>query len=150
MATGNASLELEQVKSHWAGLRDRSYIYALFLNDVSIVSASNGVFTAHLQVSSVHLNSKKTLHGSVSACITDWAGGLAIASTGLENTGVSTDIHTTYISTAKEGDTLEVEGRAFKVGRTLAFTTVEIRKILSDGSRQPVANGTHTKCVVSN
>ena len=79
----------------------------------------------------------------MSACLTDWAGGLAIASTGLEQTGVSTDIHTSFVSTAKSGDVLEIEGKASKVGGTLAFTTVEIRK----GGGGVVCTGTHTKYV---
>lgn len=94
-----------------------------------------------------HLNSKGTLHGTVSACLTDWAGGLAIATYGHEKTGVSTDIHTTFISTAKEGDVLEIEGRADKVGGTLAFTSVEIRKIEEDGAGRVVSMGSHTKYV---
>ena len=56
---------------------------------------------------------------------------------------MSTDIHTSYVSTAKAGDVLEIEGKASKVGRTLAFTTVEIRK--AGGGL--VCTGTHTKYV---
>ena len=89
------------------------------------------------------MNSKGTLHGTVSACIIDWAGGLAIASTGRDKTGLSTDIHTTFTSTAKEGDLLEIEGRVTKLGSSLGFTTIEIRK--KDGG--VVANGTHTKYI---
>ena len=91
------------------------------------------------------MNSKGTLHGTVSVCIIDWAGGLAIASTGRDKTGLSTDIHTTFTSTAKEGDLLEIEGRVTKLGSSLGFTTIEIRK--KDGS--VVANGTHTKYIKS-
>ncbi|MCJ1405957.1 hypothetical protein MMC19_000022 [Ptychographa xylographoides] len=116
----------------------------MLLNEIEIVSARKGVVVARLLVLPVHLNSKGTLHGTVSACLTDWAGGLAIASTGLEKTGVSTDIHTTFVSTAKESEWLEIEGRAVRVGGTLAFTTVEIRKT-SDGSI--VSTGSHTKYV---
>ena len=94
-----------------------------------------------------HLNSKGTLHGTVSACLTDWAGGLAIATHGREKTGVSTDIHTTFISTAKEGDVLEIQGRANKVGGTLAFTSVEIRKAGEDGASSVISTGSHTKYV---
>ena len=79
--------------------------------------------------------------------MTDWAGGLAIATHGREKTGVSTDIHTTFMSTAKEGDELEIEGRANKVGGTLAFTSVEIRKVGGDGASCVVSVGSHTKYV---
>ena len=138
---------LEHVRSHWASLKDNSPIYQFLLENVDIFAAANGHVKAHLRVVPVHLNSKGTLHGTVSACLTDWAGGLAIASTGLEKSGVSTDIHTTYIATAKEGDLLVVDGAATKVGTTLAFTSVSIQKLHDDGSTSPVANGTHTKYV---
>ena len=85
--------ELDHVRSHWAALKDKSPIYDFLLQDVEIASAKSGTVTAWLKVGKQHLNSKGTLHGTVSACLTDWAGGLAIASTGLQRTGVSTDIH---------------------------------------------------------
>ena len=144
---------LSHVRKHWTRLLENSPIYKFLLHEIDIVSASSGVVTARLNVRQEHLNSKGTLHGTVSACLTDWAGGLAIASTGLESTGVSTDIHTTYISTAKLGDVLEITGRASKVGGSLAFTTIEIVKVGGEGGvegdeeRRVVCNGTHTKYV---
>lgn len=145
---------LSHVRKHWTRLLENSPIYKFLLHDIDIVSASSsGVVTARLKVRQEHLNSKGTLHGTVSACLTDWAGGLAVASTGLETTGVSTDIHTTYISTAKLGDVLEITGRASKVGGSLAFTTIEIVKVGGEGQaegqgeRRVVCNGTHTKYV---
>ena len=138
---------LDHVRNHWASLKGKSPIYQFLLENVAIVSAGNGWIKAWLKVLLVHLNSKGTLHGTVSACLTDWAGGLAIASTGLDKTGVSTDIHTTYITTAKEGDLLLIDGTATKVGGTMAYTTVSIQKLNDDGSKMPVANGTHTKYV---
>lgn len=140
--------ELANVQEVWDEMKPKSAIYRFLLGDIEIVSASKGAVNARLRVEPIHLNSKGTLHGTVSACLTDWAGSMAIASTGLKKTGLSTDIHTTFISTAKEGDWLEVEGRASKVGSTLAFTTVEIRKIAEGDSSGPmVCTGTHTKYV---
>ena len=145
---------LTHVRAHWSRLISNSPIYKFLLSSIDIVSATHGTITAHLTLSQEHLNSKGTLHGSVSACLTDWAGGLAIASTGLDSTGVSTDIHTTYVSTAKLGDVLEVTGQASKVGGSLAFTTVEICKLEKaegDGEgkegKKVVCHGTHTKFV---
>ncbi|CAD6588893.1 MAG: hypothetical protein ASARMPREDX12_003529 [Alectoria sarmentosa] len=139
--------ELLHIQNYWANMRRNSPIYEFLLSDISLVSASKGVVIATLNVKPCHLNSKGTLHGTVSACLTDWAGGLAIATHGREKTGVSTDIHTTFISTAKEGDVLEIEGRANKVGGTLAFTSVEIRKVGEDGASSVVSMGSHTKYV---
>lgn len=139
--------ELDHVQRVWDRIRPNSPIYQFLLSNVQIISAGHGIVKAHLRVEEAHVNSKGTLHGAVSACLTDWAGGLAIASQGHDKTGVSTDIHTSYLTTAKSGDWLEVEGKANKVGNTLAFTTVTITKLV-DGSPGPVvATGSHTKCV---
>ena len=140
------STELDRVKASWAVMKAGSPIYKFLLDDVDIYSVGNGIVLARLTVMPIHLNSKGTLHGTVSACITDWAGGLAIASTGREKTGLSTDIHTTFVSAARLGDELKIEGRASKVGNRLAFTTIEIRKIGEDGAEDSViCSGTHTK-----
>lgn len=136
------TLALHHVRDIWEEMKPNSPIYSFLLEDITIVSATKGSITARLKIQPVHLNSKSTLHGAVSGCLVDWAGSLAIASTGLDKTGFSTDIHTSYISTAKEGEVLEIEGRANKVGNTLAFTSVEIRSL-----KGVVATGMHTKYV---
>ena len=141
------SPEFSNVLAHWSRLQSHSPIYSFLLSSIEITAVTHSSVTAHLKVSVNHLNSKRTLHGSVSACIVDWVGGLAIASTGLDNTGVSTDLHTIYLSTAKEGDMLEIIGHANKVGKTMAFTTVHINRVGEDGQSVPVAYGTHTKFV---
>ena len=137
------SAELQHVRNYWATMLPSSAIYTFLLEDISLTSASKGNVTARLKLQPVHMNSKGSLHGTVSACIVDCFGGLAVASTGLDKTGLSTDIHTTYVSTAKVGDILEIEGRASKVGGMMGFTTVEIRK---EGGGV-VAMGSHTKYV---
>ena len=77
---------------------------------------------------------------------------MAIASTGLEQTGFSTDIHVSYVSTAKEGDVLIIEGKTSRLGRNIAFTSVTIYKGESvSGNLQEltvVATGTHTKYIL--
>ena len=144
--TGPPTDELSHLQNYWATMRQNSPIYDFLLGDIALVAATQGAFTARLAVTPRHLNSKGTLHGTVSACLTDWAGGLAIAAhDGRDRTGVSTDIHTTFVSTAREGDVLEVRGWASKVGGTLAFTSVEVRKV--GGAGGVVATGSHTKYV---
>ncbi|EAW06261.1 PaaI family thioesterase [Aspergillus clavatus NRRL 1] len=139
------STELEQVLNVWDRIRGSSPIYAFLLSDVDIYNAQKGIFNARIQVAPHHLNSKGTLHGSFSASVTDWAGGLAIASCGHDTTGVSTNIHVSYLSTATTGDVLEIEGRADRLGRTLAFTSVVISKVSGTGQKTLVAQGSHTK-----
>ncbi|KAB5550827.1 HotDog domain-containing protein [Coniochaeta sp. 2T2.1] len=138
---------LSHVKNVWDGIRPNSTIYRLLLSDLEWVSASHGRIIARLRLQPVHLNSKRTLHGSVSATIVDWAGGMAIASTGLNKTGVSTDIHVSYVSAAKDNDLVEIEAWVNRVGRSLAYTTVEIRKVAGEagGKGLVVCTGSHTK-----
>lgn len=68
-------------------------------------------------------------------------------STGSELSGFSTDMHTTFVSTAIEGDVLEISALADRVGRTLAFTTVEIKTVADNGTSIVVSKGSHTKFV---
>jgi acyl-coenzyme A thioesterase 13 len=139
---------LAHVENYWAVRKPQSPIYAFLLADIQIVHASKGVVRARLPLTNNHVNFHRDIHGSVSATLIDWVGGLAIAAwDNRDKTGVSTDIHISYQSSAKEGDTIEIEGRASKVGGTLAFTTATIWKLV-DGKPGPVvASGSHTKFV---
>lgn len=74
---------------------------------------------------------------------------MVIASYGSTYTGVSTDIHVSYLAGAKEGEVLEITGRSMKMGGTLAFVSAEISKV-KDGERVVVATGLHTKYVRQN
>ncbi|KAA8641841.1 hypothetical protein EYZ11_011253 [Aspergillus tanneri] len=139
---------LTHVRAVQARIQNKSPIYAFLLDEAEIYEAQPGVIRASVRVNKKQINSKGTLHGSFSACVLDWAGGLAIASHGLESTGLSTDMHVSYVSTAKEGDKLEIEGRTSRVGRSLAFTTVVISKTKEDGELSVVAQGSHTKYIV--
>jgi acyl-coenzyme A thioesterase 13 len=125
-----------------------SPIYAFLLTGVKIVDATKGHFVARLPLSQNHMNSAKSLHGSVSATIVDWAGGMAISTHDLRSgSGVSIDIHVTYQSGAKVGEEIEIEGIAERVGGSLGFTRVTIYKV-EDGKRgKTVISGTHTKFV---
>ncbi|KAJ5247855.1 hypothetical protein N7468_002838 [Penicillium chermesinum] len=138
--------ELQQVHKVWERTRTNSPIYEFLLNEVEIYEAERGLVRARLQLGPRQLNSKGSVHGAFSATVTDWAGGMAIATHGLDSTGVSTDIHVTYLSMAIAGDWIEIESRASKVGKSLAFTTVTISKRTEEGLTI-VAQGTHTKYV---
>ncbi|KAH8820978.1 acyl-coenzyme A thioesterase-like protein 13 [Xylogone sp. PMI_703] len=137
--------ELDHVKEVWQKLQGNSPIYDFLLPDVKIVSAIKGKFVAHLVLKQNHVNSRGTIHGAVSATLVDWSGGMAIATHGLEKTGASIDIHITYVSTAQVGDTIEIEALANKVGRTMAFTTCKISKLVNGKAGPIVATASHTK-----
>lgn len=93
-----------------------SPIYAYLLSDVRVMSATKGHVICRLNLSKTHMNSGGGLHGAVSATIIDWAGGMAISSqTQKDSSGVSVDIHASYLSSVKDGDEIEIEGLAEKV-----------------------------------
>ncbi|KAJ6476916.1 HotDog domain-containing protein [Mycena sanguinolenta] len=123
-----------------------SLLYKILLSTLSLSSTAHGHVALELVVLPVHVNSKAVLHGSLSATLVDLVGGLAIASTG-SKTGLSTDMHVSFVGSASEGDTLRIEGFAERVGATLAFTRVRIEKEGREGERFLVATGSHTKYV---
>ena len=80
----------------------------------------------------------------------DWAGGLAIAAWDLRGaTGVSVDINVSYLSSARLGDEIEIEGRVERVGGSLGFTEVRIWRVETEGGKRGgmVVSGRHTKFV---
>jgi acyl-coenzyme A thioesterase 13 len=141
---------LAHVQSVWDRIRPNSSIYNLLLVSIQLVQATPCTITAHLRIEKMHVNSRGTLHGAVSAAIVDWAGGMAIATLGYAETGVSTDIHVSYLAAAWEGEVLEITGRANRVGGTLAFTTVEIatkRSRVDGEDKVMICTASHTKYV---
>lgn len=140
---------LEHVKNVWKTMQGNSPIYDFLFSHEGLVisSAGKGFVKAHLTIGPNHVNSRKVIHGSVSATIVDFFGGLAIATHGTQKTGASVDIHVSYLATATVGDVVEIEGKANKVGRQMAFTSVKITKLI-DGKPGPiVVTASHTKFV---
>ncbi|KAL5621317.1 hypothetical protein BROUX41_006787 [Berkeleyomyces rouxiae] len=123
-----------------------SPIYKFLLSNVTFTHASRGLIVARMPVRPEHLNISGSIHGSVSATIVDWAGGLAIAAWDLrDQTGPSVDINVSYLGTAG-GGIVEIEGRVDRVGSNLGFTSVGIWRVDSEGKRgAPVILGRHTK-----
>ncbi|KAI7899490.1 HotDog domain-containing protein [Cokeromyces recurvatus] len=115
---------------------------SLVLSGLKILHSENGKLSAEFQVENKHLNRLGTVHGGLLATAVDVAGSLAIATKGLYATGISTDINISYIQSAKRGETITIEARVDKLGKTLAFTTVEM---YCEG--RLVALGRHNKFV---
>ncbi|KAF2201285.1 Thioesterase/thiol ester dehydrase-isomerase [Delitschia confertaspora ATCC 74209] len=139
---------LAHVLKYWADRQPFSPIYAFLLSSICVTHASRGLLRARLLLTKNHINAHGGIHGSVSATLVDWVGGMVIAThDNRTKTGVSTDIHISYVSSAKEGDWIEIEGRTGKVGGTLAFTTATIYKVVDDKPGPIVALGSHTKFV---
>lgn len=138
---------LEHVRTVWQTMRGNSPIYDFLLSDIVFVSASKGLVTARLLLGPQHVNSRKGIHGAVSATIADFMGGMSIATHGMMKTGASVDIHVTYLSTATIGDEIEIVGTAEKAGRSMAFTSIKVTKLV-DGVPGPiVSKASHTKYI---
>ncbi|CDU24899.1 uncharacterized protein SPSC_04732 [Sporisorium scitamineum] len=152
-STAQGAVTLEMINELQQQVLDNNPIYKYLLSDLEIKTVSPGYIEAHVPVSKTLMNSKNILHGSTSATIIDWIGGLVIASTSpdrFKNRGVSVDIHATYVGAAKEGDLLIIKGKSNKVGRNLAFIDVQIlgrKPGAGEEEDRVVVTGTHTKYV---
>lgn len=139
---------LAHVDQFWQRRKPNSPVYQFLLDDIALTYASKGVVRARLLLTKNHVNTHGGIHGSVTATLIDWVGGIAIAAyDNRDKAGVSTDIHISYQSSAKVGDWVEIEGRVGKVGGTLAFTTATIWKVVDDKIGPIIATGSHTKYV---
>ena len=85
------------------------------------------------------------LHGGCSATLIDEISTLALqALDKARRQGVSVSLTTDYLAAAPHGATVLIEGRCHKVGRTLAFTSAEIR---DKHSGRVYVRGSHVKFV---
>lgn len=148
-APGDEVSVLDHVSRVWSHKITASQPYSLLIPTMRIISASSeGRVTGDMVLEEKHVNSLGGIHGTTSAAIIDFSAGMAIvAKSGGEKTGVSTDIHISYVSSARVGDTVEVECWVHKLGRSVAFTTCEIRKVEDGGKRKVLVTGSHTKFV---
>lgn len=153
-ADGDASVPvpvIEHVSSVWTHKITASKPYSLLIPTATLVSASpEGRVVGELVLEEQHVNSLGGIHGTTSAALVDFAAGMAIvARRGGDRTGVSTDIHLSYASSARVGDVVEFECWVNKLGRTMAFTSIEIRKKGGDGKggKKVLVTGSHSKYV---
>ncbi|KAK0529962.1 hypothetical protein OC834_003479 [Tilletia horrida] len=115
------------------------------LDGLSIVRAVPGRVEGVLTIQQHNVNRLQTLHGGLICTLTDTMGSLAVASKGLYSTGVSTDIHTTFVKPAgKVGDEVKVTGEIVSLGKLLATARIELRHPTTDAL---LSYGSHTKFV---
>ncbi|KAI9298157.1 Thioesterase/thiol ester dehydrase-isomerase [Neoconidiobolus thromboides FSU 785] len=97
-----------------------------------------------------HLNNDSSIHGGFLAYLVDMCGSYAILNSLKDYCGVSVDINISYLAGAKVGEKIRVESRVDKIGRTLAFTSVELFKLNGDNKKVVIALGRHTKFLKRN
>ncbi|KAI1421135.1 Thioesterase/thiol ester dehydrase-isomerase [Xylaria sp. FL1777] len=113
-------------------------------NQLRVTNAVHGKVDFELDITEHHTNRLKILHGGTIASMVDLGGSLAVASTGLYGTGVSTDLNVTYLSGGgKVGDKITATAICDKIGKTLAYTSVTFR----NSKGELAARGSHTKYV---
>ncbi|EJP65419.1 hypothetical protein ACQRIT_004246 [Beauveria bassiana] len=109
-----------------------------------VTSAAKGKVDFELDIHKDHTNRLRTIHGGTLAAIVDLGGSLAVSSHGRWKTGVSTDINISYLNPGgNPGDLLKGVAVCDKIGKTLAYTTVQF----FNSKGQLAARGSHTKFV---
>ncbi|KAI5699497.1 hypothetical protein M8J75_003892 [Diaphorina citri] len=122
------------------------------LKAVNILSAADGKCVAEMKISQEHTNTFGTLHGGMTATLVDYLSGCALLthknvmeeSSKISHSGVSVDLHITYIRGAKIGEQIVIESSTKKCGKKLAFLDVLIK---NKETGALVATGVHTKYI---
>lgn len=105
-------------------------------------------------VTSDCLNVSNTLHGGMTATLVDQISSMALTTALLSKpsdngmtriASVSVDLSVSYMSAVKPGQTIIIEAKTLKFGRSLAFLNVDI---LNKDTLKLVANGKHTKYIL--
>ncbi|EQB54372.1 thioesterase superfamily protein [Colletotrichum gloeosporioides Cg-14] len=113
-------------------------------NNFRVTGASVGKVEFELAIQKEHTNRLQTIHGGTLASLVDLGGSLAVASKGRFMTGVSTDINVTYLNPGgTPGDIMTGTAICDKMGRTLAYTTVQF----FNKKGELAARGSHTKYI---
>ena len=99
------------------------------LPGLSVVDAANGKATLKIVVTQPVQNLGGNLHGGAVATLVDDAGTIAIMTADKDSRpGVTTDLNVTYLSAGRSGETIVVEAQVLKVGRTMAYVSVDLRR----------------------
>ncbi|KHJ83688.1 hypothetical protein OESDEN_16611 [Oesophagostomum dentatum] len=113
-----------------------------FAGNIRALSASEGHVKVEFEVSEAMLNPVGTLHGGCTATLVDMFTTAACVASPRGLPGVSVDLHVTYLSAVKEGETVVIDAEVTKAGRTLSFTKADL---IHKASNRIIATGLHTK-----
>uniref|UniRef100_A0A0N5C1X6 Acyl-coenzyme A thioesterase 13 n=1 Tax=Strongyloides papillosus TaxID=174720 RepID=A0A0N5C1X6_STREA len=107
-----------------------------------VICADEGKVKVEMEVTDDMTNPVGTLHGGCSATLIDCITTFACIATPQQKAGVSVDMTINYLSSAKVGDTIVLEGNVLKLGKNLAFTQGNIY-LKKDNNL--IVTGLHTK-----
>ncbi|XP_011880669.1 PREDICTED: acyl-coenzyme A thioesterase 13-like isoform X2 [Vollenhovia emeryi] len=113
------------------------------MKNVKLLSADDGRCKAQFTVAEEHLNQGGFLHGGFTSTVIDCVSTYALMTHKTDPPpGASVDLHVTFLKAAFPGETVTVDAKTVRTGKTLAFLAVELTK--NDG-KDIVARGQHTK-----
>uniref|UniRef100_A0A0N4ZU76 Acyl-coenzyme A thioesterase 13 n=1 Tax=Parastrongyloides trichosuri TaxID=131310 RepID=A0A0N4ZU76_PARTI len=115
--------------------------YMKLFTQSKVINAEEGKVAIELDVLKEHTNPMGTLHGGCSATLIDFITSVACIVSPVQKTGVSVDMTINYLSSAKVGDTIIVEGNILKLGKRIAFSQGNIY-LKKDNSL--IVTGLHT------
>ncbi|MCO5567600.1 hypothetical protein L7F22_021294 [Adiantum nelumboides] len=115
---------------------------SLITHAISVDRAEHGRIVCSMRVPPSLCNAGDRLHGGAITSLVDIIGSAAIFSTGQTYSGVSVEINVTFMAAAPLGEEIEIESKALRVGKNLAFVAVDIRL---KATGKLVAQGRHTK-----
>lgn len=109
-----------------------------------------GLVRLSLKVEERHTNPHGVMHGGVITTLMDEALGSVIATVrGMEAMWeaphATVDMNVSFLSNARAGDEIVIEGRALKVGRSVAFGEAEARRVRDDAL---IAKGRFTFTII--
>ncbi|KAK2587735.1 hypothetical protein KPH14_003844 [Odynerus spinipes] len=114
------------------------------MKNVNILSAESGRCKAEFEVSEEHTNLGGSLHGGFTATVVDCVSTYALMTNEKNSPGVSVDMHISYMKPAFPGEVVTVDAKTIRVGRSMAFLTVELTK---NNGKDVIAFGQHTKFI---
>ncbi|GBC09913.1 hypothetical protein RclHR1_00920031 [Rhizophagus clarus] len=132
------SSRLAFVRKVWQTFVENEGLEKSILRNMTITDASDGKIICELP------NRLGSAHGGFLSTLVDIGGSVVLCTKGMHSTGVSTDLNVTFINPAKEGDIIVMDSECVKVGKTIAYTVVDIRN-KKDGKL--IAQGRHTKFI---
>lgn len=92
-----------------------------------------GHIVVRREVTSELLNYNRTLHGGAAATLIDVIGSLALVTADRHGRfGVSTDLNVTWLAPAAHGEWIHVDARVLKIGKTMGYVAVDIRRESDD------------------
>uniref|UniRef100_A0A131Y5D2 Thioesterase domain-containing protein n=1 Tax=Ixodes ricinus TaxID=34613 RepID=A0A131Y5D2_IXORI len=121
----------------------RKFPYAQsFSHKVKLISWENNRALFELKVEKEHCNLNGTLHGGMASTLVDlYTATATIPAYETDKVFFSTELKMRFLAPAKLGETILLEARVVKAGKTLAYAEMDI---LDKATRRLLVQGMHT------